>query len=266
MAHPPVAGWLRKANTMKLKIDANGAAVLVDGKPVYVHDDGKEVPFDAPGTVATISRLNAEAKTHRERAETAEKSLLLFKDIKDPAAAILALQTVQDLGHKKLVDIGEVEKVRNEVAKVYEGRLAEATSALDGLKDRFFEQVVGGAFSRSKAITDKFVIPADLVQARFGQHFGIEDDRIYATDVSGNRIFSRARPGELADFDEALMTLVDQYPYKDQILKGAGGAGSGAGNGSGAGSGGKRTITRAAFDALGVNEKASAAKEMAIVD
>lgn len=32
---------------MKLKLDENGYVVVQDGKPVYVHDDGKEVAFDA---------------------------------------------------------------------------------------------------------------------------------------------------------------------------------------------------------------------------
>lgn len=72
---------------MKLKLDENGNAVLQDGKPVYVHDDGKEVAFDAPGTVATITRLNSEAKGHRERAENAEKAVKAFEGIDDPAAA-----------------------------------------------------------------------------------------------------------------------------------------------------------------------------------
>ena len=54
---------------MKLKVDEKGNAVVVDGKPVYVHDDGKEIPFDALSTIATIGRLNAEAKGHREAKE-----------------------------------------------------------------------------------------------------------------------------------------------------------------------------------------------------
>ena len=32
---------------MKLKLDANGHVVVENGMPVYVHDDGKEIPFDA---------------------------------------------------------------------------------------------------------------------------------------------------------------------------------------------------------------------------
>jgi hypothetical protein len=66
------------------------------------------------------------------------------------------------------------------------------------------------------------------VQARFGQNFKIENGKIVATDLTGNKIFSRARPGEHADFEEALEILVDQYPHKDQILKGTGSSGSGA--------------------------------------
>ena len=51
---------------MKLKLDENGHVVVSDGKPVYVHDDGKEIPFDAPAAMQKISGLNAEAKQHRE--------------------------------------------------------------------------------------------------------------------------------------------------------------------------------------------------------
>lgn len=57
--------------------------------------------------------------------------------------------------------------------------------------------------------------------------------RRLAYDQSGNKIFSRARPGELADFDEALEVLVDQYPHKEQILKASGANGGGAGTSNG---------------------------------
>ncbi|GAA0707985.1 hypothetical protein GCM10009105_07150 [Dokdonella soli] len=73
---------------MRLKLDEQGHAVLQDGHPVYIHEDGKESPFNAAGTVATIQARNAEAKQHRERAETAESKLKAFEGIDDPAAAI----------------------------------------------------------------------------------------------------------------------------------------------------------------------------------
>ena len=36
---------------MKLKLDDNSHVVVFDGKPVYVHDDGKEILFDAPAAM-----------------------------------------------------------------------------------------------------------------------------------------------------------------------------------------------------------------------
>ena len=76
---------------MKLKLDENGHVVVSDGKPVYINDEGKEIAFDVAGTVATISRLNGEAKSHRERAETAEGALKAFEGIQDPKAALQSL-------------------------------------------------------------------------------------------------------------------------------------------------------------------------------
>ena len=55
------------------------AEVNEQGLPLYIHDDGKEVAHDAPQTVATISRLNGEAKINRERYEKAESALKTFE-------------------------------------------------------------------------------------------------------------------------------------------------------------------------------------------
>lgn len=239
---------------MKLKLDEQGHVVVQDGKPVYTTDDGKEVAFDAPGTVATISRLNGEAKGHRERAEAAEGKLKGFEGIADPAAALKALETVANLDAKKLVDAGEIEKVRSEISKAFETKLSEADGRAKTLEGQLYAEKIGGSFSRSKFITEKAAIPADLVQARFGSAFSIEDGKVVAKDANGNKLYSRSSPGELAGFDEALEMLVEQYPYRDQILKGSGASGSGAGQGGGNGGGGK-SINRKAFDALDPNAR-----------
>lgn len=234
---------------MKLKLDEQGHAVLQDGKPVYVYDDGREVAFDAPATVGTITRLNSEAKTHREGKEAAEKALKAFEGIEDGAAAKKALELVANLDAKKLVDAGEIEKVKGEISKVYQSQLDEANTKLSTFEKQLYEEKIGGAFSRSKLIADKLAIPADLVQARFGNAFKIEDGKTVAYDHHGNKIYSRVRPGEIADFDEALESLVDQYPHRDSILKSSGQSGSGATGGSG-GQSGKKTLSRSQFEAL----------------
>jgi hypothetical protein len=221
---------------MKLKtieVDGKQYAEIQDGKPVYVEDDGKEVAFDAVGTRATITRLNAEAKSHRERAEAAEKTAKAFEGIEDAAAAHKALELVANLDAKKLVDAGEIEKVKAEIGKAFETKLGEATTRAEQLEQQLYAEKIGGSFARSKVIAEKLAIPADMVQARFGQAFKIEEGKVVAYDGNGNKLYSRARPGELADFDEALETLVEQYPHKDHILKASGANGGGAPNGGG---------------------------------
>ncbi|OIN44520.1 DUF6651 domain-containing protein [Pseudomonas costantinii] len=233
---------------MKLKIDEEGHVVVVDGKPVYVSDDGKDVAFDAQGTVATISRLNAEAKTNRERAEGAEGALKAFEGIADPAEARKALETIKNFDAKKLVDAGEVEKVRAEAIKAVEEKYAPIVAERDSLNAALVTEKVGGSFDRSKFITDKLAIPSDLVRARFGEQFKVEDGKVVAYDKTGNKLFSRSNPGEIANFDEALELLVDSYPYRDQILKSSGASGGGASGG--AATGGAQKLSRAQFEAL----------------
>ena len=218
---------------MKLKLDENGNAVLQDGKPVYVHDDGKEVAFDAPGTVATITRLNSVAKGHRERAENAEKTVKAFEGIDDPAAAKKALATVANLDAKTLVDAGEIEKVKSEISKAFQLQLDDMTGKANGFEQQLYAEKIGGSFARSQFIAEKMAVPADMVQATFGNNFKIEEGKVVAYDAQGQKIFSRSRPGELADFNESLETLVSQYPHRDHILKSSGANGGGAQNGGG---------------------------------
>lgn len=249
---------------MKLKLDANNNVVVQDGKPVYVKDDGSEVMFDVAGTTATISRLNAEAKTNRERAESAETKLKGFDGIDDAEAARKALGIVSNIDAKKLIDAGEVEKVKGEISKAYQTQIDEYKGKTQTLEQQLYAEKVGGAFSRSKYIAEKLAVPVDLVEARFGRAFSIEDGRIVAKDSNGAKLYSSSNPGELASFDEALGILVQQYPNRDQILKGSGASGSGATQ-SQAGTSGAKSLTRAQFDALGASAKSAAIREGAAV-
>lgn len=231
---------------LKLKMDGEHA-VLQDGKPVYVNDDGIEAAIDVAGTVATISRLNGEAKANRERAEAAEKVAKAFEGL-DAAAARKAMDITANLDAKKLIDAGEVEKVRTEINSAWQTKYDAEVSARAALEGAFYSEKIGGAFARSKFIAEKIAVPGDMVQATFGSRFKIEDGQVAAYDQNGQRIYSRAKPGEAADFEEALAIMVDGYPHKDSILKGANNGGGGTRQSQG-GTGGK-TMTRAQFDAM----------------
>ena len=241
---------------MKLKtIDVNGTtyAVIENGNPVYVHDDGKEIPFDAVASLNKISSLNSEAKAHREAKEKFETELKKFANITDPEKAIEALGIVTKLDQKKLIDAGEVDKVKAEITKVYQTQLEQAESQNKELQSQLYNEMIGGRFNSSKFIKDKVAIPADFVQSRFGTSFKIEDGKVVAYDQSGNKIYSRSKPGEIAEFDEALEFLIDNYPQKDHILKASGNQGGGAPQTQH--QMGQKTIKRSAFDALSPLDK-----------
>ena len=95
---------------MKLKLDDAGHAVLQDGKPVYVKDDGTEITFDAKQAFDKIGELTGQATGFRKERDSLKESLSKFGDI-DPEKAQEALSTIANLDKKKLVDAGEVEKV-----------------------------------------------------------------------------------------------------------------------------------------------------------
>jgi len=244
---------------MKLKLDENGNAVLKDGHPVYVYPDGKEAAFDAAQPVSKIAQLNGEAKGHRERAEAAETKLKLFDGLDDAEAARKALETVANLDAGKLVQAGKVEEIKAAAKKAAEDQLAAISKThtielskrddqIKTLTGQIQTELIGGSFNRSKFISEKFIVPADIVQAKFGNNFKIEEGKVVAYDSAGNKIYSRTRHGEVANFDEALDTLVEAYPGKDSILKGNVKDGGGAGNGGSGG--GKKALKLAEFSAL----------------
>lgn len=264
---------------MKLKtvvIDGVTYAAMVDGKPVYVHDDGKEVPFDGPAAAAKITSLNGEAKGHREAKEAAEAKLKAYEGIDDPAKAKAALETVANLDSGQLIQAGKVEEIKAAARKAADEQVANATKQLtedlvksnkrgDDLENELRGERIGGSFTRSKYITDKLSIPPDMAQSRFGQNFKIEEGKIIGYDGKGNKLYSRAKPGELADFDEAMELLVDQYPYRENIVKGTGGGGGarhGAGNG-----GGSKEMKRSEFVKLNpIDQQKTALSGTVIID
>jgi hypothetical protein len=244
---------------MKLKVDDSGNAILSEGKPVYIHEDGRELPFDAPAAMKKISELNGEAKGHREKADKFENMLKTFDGI-DPDKAKKALELASTLDAKKLIEAGEVERVKEEAKKAYQDQLNSVKAQFDpiiaerdALKNKLISESIGNAFSRSKFISDKLIIPAQMAQATFGSAFRVENDTIVAYGPDGNKIYSSERPGELAGFDEALNILIERYPYKDQIIKSSGRRGSGA-NGSGSG-GTDKVVSRDVFAKFNPREK-----------
>lgn len=261
---------------MKLKLDEQGKVVVQNGMPVYTYDDGKDAPFDALAARNKISELNAESQGHRVKKEELEARVKAFDGIEDPVAAKKALDTVKNLKDGDLVTAGKAEEIKAaairaateqvEAAQRAAGeQIGTLTKQLETTTSQLNDNIIGGGFARSKMYTDpnapmRLAIPPDIAQAAFGRNFKVEEGRAVGYDNKGNKIYSRARPGEIADMDEALEIIVDSHPNKNQLLLGSGAGGGGANPGNT--SGGKRVITRAAFDSLGPVERSAAMKDV----
>jgi hypothetical protein len=233
---------------MKLKTDENGQVVVEDGKPIYIHDDGKEIPFDAKAAFIKIKEQGTENKTWREKYQALETKLEPFQDL-DPEEARKALDTVKNLEDKQLIDAGEVETVKKNLAasyeenlnntkKSYEQKMQELNGKLDQQNNNIEELLLLGAFERSPFIREKTNLTPDIAYASFKKGLQVEYDKEGKPHVvgyvDGEKLFSRKDPGKLADPEEAIEMIINAYPYKDRILRGSGQGGSGGGPGGGA--------------------------------
>lgn len=262
---------------MPFKFDDKGAIVLQDKLPVFIYADGREAPFDGDHTVATISRLGGEAKSHREAKEAAEGKLKAFEGIEDAEAAKKALETVKNLDAGQLKTAAQVQEIKDAAAASAKQAVADATRAAEAREKALTEQnakltqdlnsrIVGGAFTGSKFIGENLAIPADIAQKFFGDRFKVENGKLVPLDTNGNPIFSATKHGEHADFEEAISVMVNSYANKDLILKAKGSGGGAGGSGGSGGTGGKKTMTRAQFGALDPAAQAAAVKDTVIVD
>lgn len=246
---------------LKLKVDESGHVVVNDGKPVYVDEKGTEIIFDANHAQDKITQLNGEAKNHRLAKETAETKLKLFEGI-EPDAARDALEKMDSINKKKLVDAGEVDRVKKEITEAIEAKYKPTLDENSRLLDQLNNEIVGGAFSRSKFISEKVAVPAPMLRATYGKNFKVEEGKLVPYDNAGNKMMSHIKMGETPDFDEALEQLINSDPYKDDILKGRGNSGSGAsGGGVGNNGTGGKQIPRSQWDSMD-----HVARERAMVD
>lgn len=232
---------------MKLKVDEHGVPVLKDGNPIYIWDDGKEEAVNVPELFSmTLPKYRKENQERREQVEKLQEQLKVLEGIEEPAAyleeAKKALETVKNLDEKKLVDAGEVEKLKASVARSYEERIAqiekEFTKKVDAAngkiqqKEQFISDLlIKGAFESSNFIREKTVLPAEIAYDTFRKHFKIEQDAdgkpiAVAYDKNNERILSRANPTKFADPEEAIQEIVMAYAQKDKILR-ADGEGTG---------------------------------------
>lgn len=245
---PGKAGW---------KLDAEGKPEMKDGNPIWIDANGGEISVAGD----TINRLNGEARDLRTAKEAAETKLAAFKDIKDPALALKAIETVGKLDAKKLIDAGEVDKLTDTIKAQFTAEATELRKANGELQSKFDNSQINAVFAQSDFVRERLAVPRDMFEASFRSHFKIEDGKIKAFDRDGNQLMSKKNMGSPASPDEALELLVEMHPQKDTILKANTGSGSGN-NGGGGGRGGGRFVKRADFEKMTATEQSATAEAM----
>jgi len=271
----------------KLFDDGTGIQMDDSGHPIVIDDadDNKEFGIRAIDLYSKIPALQAEAKESREEKQKLQKilepfgeqdptefvtKLAAFGDI-EPEAAKTALQTVANLEQLDKDKNVEIERVKEGVAKSYKAKIKDIDTAHDqkmsvaqgSLKQKDLvirNLLIKGAFDRSEFIRDQTVLTSDIAYDSFGKFFQIEEDgdavKVFALNRSGEKIFSRANPGEYAPPEEAIELIINEYPQKDSIMRSSSG-------GSGAGGNTKMTSSkRARADALKKMNPAERLNEM----
>lgn len=255
---PGKAGW---------KLTDDGKAIeLKDGNPVWINADGSEAVMQGDA----ITRLNQENKQMRERAESAETKAKAFDGL-DAAAAKDALDKLKKIDQKRLIEAGEVDKLKDEMKKEFTGQIGELQKSNETLQSRLDQREIDFVFAGSEFIRDRVAIPRDLFEGSMRKHFSMKDGKLEIKDAAGNVIRSKKNIGELASPDEALEMLIDQRPDKDAILKANVGSGSGNGGGGGGRAGSGPTMKRAEWERLTPGQQAEKTPsiikgELAIVD
>lgn len=249
-----------KDETGLIKTDeTSGNPLVFDDTP----DPKGEKPFalDAIHLFGKIPALQEEAKGHRLKAKEATDRLVVFGDL-DPETARKALETVKNLKSGDLTKAEDVEKLKKDISSAFEGQIAEvkkgyeqqlsdAAGELTQKDAKIYHLLVSNKFANSKYFTggDKSpsILKPDVAESYLGRYFKLEEGKVVAYDFVGNKIMSKTRPGELANFDEALDFIIENHPQKDAILRAIPG-GSGAHEGGGAS--GEKTINRSQFEAM----------------
>ena len=101
---------------MKLKLDENGHAVLENGLPVWVADDGKEIPYDVPRLVNDLSRANGESAGRRKDIDALNEKLKQLEGI-DPAKYQEMQAQLANIDQGKLIDAGRVDELKEALAR-----------------------------------------------------------------------------------------------------------------------------------------------------
>ena len=150
---------------MRLKtveVEGKQYAEIDDEGRVLYDNDGKEFAFDAAQAYGKIQELQNEAKTNREAKQQMADKLKALDGV-DPDKYQEAISALEKIDQKKLMDSGEVDKLRKEIEdswrEKYDTDVGEAQKKLQEMQSQYNGEKLASAFSGSKFIKDLPCLP-----------------------------------------------------------------------------------------------------------
>lgn len=229
---------------MKLKI-VDGHAVVQDGHPVYVYEDGREAPFNAQETLESLTRrinnLTEEKDRHFKKADELAKKLKAYENI-DPAKFQEYEKIVKNLNDKQLLDERGIEELKKTMRSTfeeekaaersrYEAKLKEQIELSEAYKKMMVDLALRNRFATCEFFAGdkpKTIYSPEDAYLIFGRHFELDIDprqgrlKMVAKDNDNQTIMSKINHGEPAGFDEAIAILVEQRARKHAIMRSTG--------------------------------------------
>jgi len=205
---------------MKVKLDDKGNLVFVNGNLVLLDDAGAEVFFHSP---ESVNALHVEAATFKKAAEDTAKALKGFDGV--TLAEVKELRTLRDSN----ADLKQkVEQVRAQITESFEGKVSELSKAISDKDSVLRKLSVSSKFSSSKVLDSTiFADMREVAESHFGSAFEVKEDGSVVAKVDGKDVWSKKFPGQIADFDEALLIMLESSDKKSKIFVDAGVGGTG---------------------------------------
>lgn len=96
----------------------------------------------------------------------------------------------------------------------------ESNKSAPSSEDRVVAKHLTNVFSRSRFIAERLLISPEETHAKFADRFKVEAGGVVVGyDERAEKIYSREKPGEVAEFDEALEILTWTHPDREKIVK-----------------------------------------------
>lgn len=195
-----------------------------------------------------VMEKKAKLLAEKSAREAAEAKLKQFEGINlDEVKTLLSKK--QEDEHKALEAKGEFEKVKQQMREAHQNEVKTLSEQIKAIQDQLSaresvidELSIGHAFTGSRFIQEKLVLPPSKARTVFGTHFERNEHGVIVGYDKPKGTSNRAplvdSNGDPLPFDEAISKLVERDPDKDLILRASVKAGAGSSTSTTTGGGG----------------------------